>query len=222
MAIAKEMRKSPTRKRVKRSTRVLLKSGRDPIEAMGSSKLLPRKEKVFRRGQSARHIYKVEFGCIRTYTSIKGRRLVFAFYFPGDYFGLEMRPKHHVSAETVTPSMVRAIKIESITARAATDFSVAEQMLRVTNIELQRVRNHSLLLLRSSADERLGDFLFEMKKRGRSKEVNLLMSRQDIADHLNLTIETVSRALTRLEKASVITFLSHRRVTVHVRKPLAA
>ena len=48
------------------------------------------------------------------------------------------------------------------------------------------------------------------------------MSRQDIADYLNLTIESVSRALARLEKSSAITFLSHRRVTVNIRKPLAA
>jgi CRP-like cAMP-binding protein len=48
------------------------------------------------------------------------------------------------------------------------------------------------------------------------------MSRLDIADYLNLTIETVSRALTRLEKRSVVSILSPRRIAVHSRKRLAA
>ena len=131
-----------------------------------------------------------------------------------------MRAKHHVFAEAVAPSMIRAISIDAVKRRAATDFSVARYLLKITNVELQRAQNHNLLL-RSSADERLGHFLFEMKRLNRTKDVELLMSRQDIADHLNLAIETVSRALTRLEKASAISFLSHRRVAVHVRRPLA-
>ena len=159
-------------------------------------------------------------GCVKTYTNFKGRRLVFAFYFPGDYFGLEMRAKHHASAEAVAPSTVRAIGIDAIKRRSAADFSVARYLLHITNVELQRAQNHSLLL-RNSADERLGQFLFEMKRLNRTKDVDLPMSRQDIADHLNLTIETVSRAFTRLEKAAAISFLSHRRVAVHVRSPLA-
>ena len=76
--------------------------------------LFSRKERIFRKGRSARHIYKVEFGCIRTFTKLNdGRRLVIAFYFPGDYFGLEMQAKHNVSAEAITPSMVRIIGIST-------------------------------------------------------------------------------------------------------------
>ena len=215
----------PTKKkrkvRVRKSAgRPAPSSGRNTLDGLGSPALFSRKEKVFRKGQSARHIYKVESGCVKTYTNSKGRRLVIAFYFPGDYFGLEMRAKHHVFAEAVATSMVRVIGISAIKRRSEANFSTARYLLHITNAELQRAQNHSLLL-RSSADERLGQFLFEMKRLNRTKDVELLMSRQDIADHLNLTIETVSRALTRLEKASAISFLSHRRVAVHVRSPLA-
>lgn len=77
------------------------------------------------------------------------------------------------------------------------------------------------MLLRNSADERVADVLLEMKKRNRTREVDLLMSRQDIADYPNLKVETVSRALARLEKSSLISFVTHRRVAVHIRKPLA-
>ncbi len=192
------------------------------IDRMGSTIIIPRNKKVFRKGQPAKYIFKVTSGCIRIYAYLNdGRRQIVAFYFPGDYFGLEMRPRHTVFAETTVPSVIHAIGMKAITSAAATDFAVAKHLLHITNVELQRTQSHSLLL-RLSADERVGQFLFEMKRRNRRKGVDLLMSRQDIADHLNLTIETVSRALARLEKDSAISFLTYRRVAVRIRKPLLA
>jgi CRP/FNR family transcriptional regulator, nitrogen fixation regulation protein len=189
---------------------------------MGSSTLFARDEKVFRIGQASRHIYQVESGCIRTCTSQgDGRRLIIAFYFPGDYFGLGMPKEHKFSAEATTPSSVRLIRTQTLALRAASDGAVARQVMYITNMELQRAQNHSLLL-RNYSDERVGNFLFAMKKRNRQKEVDLLMSRQDIADYLNLSLETVSRAFSRLEKTSAISLLTPQRVAVHFRKPLAA
>ena len=96
-------------------------------------------------------------------------------------------------------------------------------MLAITNAELQRAQNHSLLLRNSaSAHKRVANFLFEMKQRNRRKEVELAMSRQDIADYLSLTIETVSRSLNKLKKKSAISHVTIRSVTVHLRKRLAA
>lgn len=132
-----------------------------------------------------------------------------------------MRATHNVSAEAITPSTVLAIGRKVLISLAVTDSAVATEMLRITNVELQRAQTHSLLL-RNSADERVANFLLEMKKRNRSREVDLLMLRRDIADYLNLTIETVSRALARLEKSSAISFLTYRRVAVNIRGPLAA
>jgi CRP/FNR family nitrogen fixation transcriptional regulator len=189
---------------------------------MGSSTRYSRGEQVFRNGQVSRHIYQVESGCIRTYTNPAGRRrLIIAFYFPGDYFGVEMRKKHRFSAEATTPSSVRLIGIKALALRAATDGAVARHMMHITNMDLQRAESHSLLL-RDYSDERVGNFLFEMKKRNRRKEVDLMMSRQDIADYLDLSLETVSRAFTRLEKCSAISLLTPTRVVAHFRKPLAA
>jgi CRP/FNR family transcriptional regulator, nitrogen fixation regulation protein len=212
-------KKSQVRRRMRQSASA---PSRSPIDRMGSTTLFSRGEKVFRNGQASRHIYQVESGCIRTFTNQSdGRRLILAFYFPGDYFGLEMRKTHRVSAEATTPSSVRLFGIKTLALRAATDGAVARHMMHITNVELQRAQNHSLLL-RNYSDERVGNFLFEMKKRSRRKEVDLLMSRQDIADYLNLSLETVSRAFTRLENKSAISLLTPQRVAIHYRKPLAA
>ena len=192
------------------------------IDRMASEKLLSRDETIFRKGTAAKYIYKVEIGCIRTFTRDRNsRRLVVAFYFPGDYFGLEMRKQYDVSAEAVTPSKIRVIKRKALISRAVTDVVVANKMLDLTNLELQRTQRHSLLL-RISASERVGKFLLEMKARNQSKQVSLLMSRKDIADYLNLTAESVARALTQLKKASAISIRRSRHVTVHMRTPLAA
>ncbi len=192
------------------------------IDRLASERLLSRDEAIFRKGQTAKHIYKVEIGCIRTFVRDRnGRRVIVGLYFPGDYFGLEMRKGHYISADAVTPSKILVIEREALISRGATDVGVANRMLDLTNLELQRAQQHSLLL-RISANERVGQFLLEMKKRNRRKEVDLVMSRKDIADYLNLTIESVARALTQLKNKSAISIRGFQRVTVHMRKPLAA
>jgi CRP-like cAMP-binding protein len=90
----------------------------------------------------------------------------------------------------------------------------------LTGRELARVQDHVLLLIKT-ARERVAGFLLEMADRGPNDEaVELPMSRQDIADYLGLTIETVSRTLTGLESAATIALPSSRRVVLRNRAAL--
>ena len=118
--------------RRRRSTSTKSKPDRSPIDRMGSTTLFSRAQKVFREGQFAGYLYKVQLGCIRTYTNINGGsgsgRFVSGFYFPGDYFGLEMLEKHRISAEAVVPSTVLVIKKQALNARTAADIAVAKQL----------------------------------------------------------------------------------------------
>ena len=77
-------------------------------------------------------------------------------------------------------------------ALAERDQRSAAQLLTMTGRELRRVQDHVLLLVKS-AQERVARFLLEMAERAAGNAVELPMSRQDIADYLGLTIETVSR-----------------------------
>jgi CRP/FNR family transcriptional regulator, nitrogen fixation regulation protein len=87
--------------------------------------------------------------------------------------------------------------------------------------ELQRVQAHMLLLIKS-AQERVATFLLEMADRVSAKgAVELAMSRQDIADYLGLTIETVSRTLTQLEKTAAIEVSTARRIVLRNHSALA-
>ena len=86
--------------------------------------------------------------------------------------------------------------------------------------ELQRAQDHIMLLIKT-AQERVAGFLLEMAARGASTgEIELPMSRQDIADYLGLTIETVSRTLTQLEKSAAIAVPTSRRIVLRNRAAL--
>ena len=79
-------------------------------------------------------------------------------------------------------------------------------------MELQHTQNLNILLLKG-AHERLADFLHEVQRRSQSPgEINLPMPRNDIADYLDLTIETVSRAITQLKNNLTISMLTHPRL----------
>jgi CRP/FNR family nitrogen fixation transcriptional regulator len=91
----------------------------------------------------------------------------------------------------------------------------------ITGGELRRVQDHIMLLVKS-AQERVASFLLEMSARiSGGNAVELPMSRQDIADYLGLTIETVSRTLTTLENAATIELSSSRRIVLRNRSALS-
>ena len=95
----------------------------------------------------------------------------------------------------------------------------------MTTSNLERAENHMLLLGRKTSLERVAAFLLEMDKRlTAARIIALPMSRRDIADYLGLTIETVSRALSRLHGAGVLDFIgnNHREIVLRDRLRLAS
>ena len=193
-----------------------------PLEMMGSQMRFGRNVEIYGEGEPAEYLYKVVSGAVRTYKVLAdGRRQIGAFYLPGDIFGLEAGDEHTFSAEAVSDSQVLVIKRSAVMDLAARDSSVAQQLWTVTGRELQRAQDHVMLLIKS-AQERVAGFLVEMAKRAPgASTIQLAMSRQDIADYLGLTIETVSRTLRHLESASTIQFSSSRRIVLRNRSALA-
>jgi CRP-like cAMP-binding protein len=159
---------------------------------------------------------------VRTYKVLNdGRRQIGGFYLPGDLFGLEIGNEHTFSAEAITDCKVLVIKRSALVALAAHDGGVAHKLWTMTAGELQRAQSHIMLLIKT-AQERVAGFLLEMSARASAgNEVELPMSRQDIADYLGLTIETVSRTLTQLENAATIAVPSSRRIVLRNRGALS-
>jgi len=193
------------------------------MHLMGAMMNYPRNTEVFGENEPADYLYKVVSGSVRTYKILNdGRRQVGGFYLPGDIFGLEFAEEHSLSAEAITDAKVLVVKRSALNALAGRDSSVAQQLFALTGRELHRVQDRILLLIKS-AQERVASFLLEMAERAAQKNIiDLPMSRQDIADYLGLTIETVSRTLTSLETAAAIEVSTSRRIVLRNRAALAA
>ena len=188
---------------------------------MGAPMSFARNAEIYGENEPAEYLYKLVSGTVRTSKILNdGRRQIGEFYMPGDIFGLEMGSEHSFSAEAITDAKVIVIKRSAVEALAARDNDVARQLWAMTGRELQRMQEHILLLIKT-AQERVAGFLLEMAERIKStNEVELPMSRQDIADYLGLTIETVSRTLTILENSAAIALPSSRRIVLRNRGAL--
>ena len=194
------------------------------MQLMGAMMTYPRDTEIFGEDEPAEYLYKVISGSVRTYKILgDGRRQVGGFYLPGDIFGLEFADEHSLSAEAVNDARVLVVKRSALTQLANRDPSVAQELFALTGRELHRVQDRILLLIKN-ARERVASFLLEMAERAsENNTIELPMSRQDIADYLGLTIETVSRTLTSLEAASAIEVSpSSRRIVLRNRAALAA
>jgi CRP/FNR family transcriptional regulator, nitrogen fixation regulation protein len=191
------------------------------IKLMGAPMSFARNAEIYGEGEPADYLYKVISGTVRTYKVLSdGRRQIGAFYMPGDVFGLETGDEHTFSAEAISGAKVLVIKRSALVALAERDNEVARQLWALTGRELSRVQDHILLLIKT-AQERVVGFLLEMAERASSNgALELPMSRQDIADYLGLTIETVSRTLTTLENAAAIELPTSRRIVLRNRSAL--
>src|SRR6201991_4223272 len=165
---------------------------------------------IFGEAEPAEYLYQVIDGAVRSYKLLSdGRRQIGAFHLAGDIFGLENGGAHRFTAEAIVDTTVRLIRRQSLELVAESDAMVARNLLGMTTTNLQHAEDHMLLLGRKTSLERVAAFLLEMDKRITAAGVMPLpMSRRDIADYLGLTLETVSRALSRLHELRIIGFVS--------------
>ncbi|MBB4256034.1 MULTISPECIES: helix-turn-helix domain-containing protein [unclassified Bradyrhizobium] len=181
---------------------------------------------IFGEGEPAEYIYQIKLGAARSYKMLNdGRRQIGAFHLSGDIFGLVNGDFHRFTAEAIVQTTVRLLKRHRLDDAAQSDSVLARELLGLTTKNLQHAEDHMLLLGRKDAVERVAAFLIEMDQRSIPTGVMALpMTRRDIADYLGLTIETVSRALSRLRRAGVLEFTeaNQREINILNRKKLHA
>ena len=152
-------------------------------------------------GDPTDYMYVVVSGVVRSCRAHRdGTRGIVAFHLPGELFGWSGGLVHSLSLEAATDTLVFFFKRSALLAAAMHDSRIASYLLAATTDELRRTQA-SLLLVSRSAECRVTTFLIDLSMRmGNSKYLDLPMSHQDIADYLGLTIETLSRTITTLEK----------------------
>jgi CRP/FNR family nitrogen fixation transcriptional regulator len=191
------------------------RSSEAPI--LGTTRILAKDEQIFAEGDRAAFFYRVMSGAVRTSKLLSdGRRQIDAFHLPGDIFGIESGEEHRFTAEALgNTTVVVVYRRCSLETLACSDGAFARQIVAAMMRSLERAQDHMMLLGRKSAAEKIATFLLDMDRRlSDGDHVDLPMSRTDIADHLGLTIETVSRSLTQMERQGLIELPSHRRTIV--------
>jgi CRP/FNR family nitrogen fixation transcriptional regulator len=192
------------------------------VPALGTVRRYAKDEEIFGEGDRTAYYYKVVEGTVRTSKLLSdGRRQIGAFYLPGDLFGIEAGDEHRFSAEAVGEAKVVSYKRCGLESLAANDNDFAVAIVEALMQALARAQDHMLLLGRKSAIEKIATFLLDISERLDEDSFELSMSRTDIADHLGLTIETVSRSLTQLERKGFIALPSTRRVELRDKPALA-
>src|SRR5262249_45831264 len=134
---------------------------------------------------------------------------------------MEAGENHRFGAEAIATSLIRVARRSAIIARACHENALATELWTRAADDLQLAHDHMLLLGRKSAEERVASFLLQLAERAPAERpLALPMSRQDIADSLGLTIETVSRTLTQLKCKAAIELPSSRQIRLRDRAAL--
>jgi CRP/FNR family transcriptional regulator len=167
-------------------------------------------EHLFHEGDRERNIYRIERGLVRLYKLLKdGRRQIISFRYPGDVLGSDTLSEQYCSAEAVTEVMLRSLPREAAQRKMTEEPGLTSELFDLLSQELANTRSQITVLNRRSAIEKLAAFILDLWRRqsahlGGSDRVKLELTRTDIADFLGLTIETVSRNLTKLHQRRII------------------
>ncbi len=165
-------------------------------------------------GDPAENFFNVTAGTAKLFKLLPdGRRQITGFAGPGHFLGLAVSSSYSFSAEAVEPMRICRFSRPKLRALLDDFPAMEKRLLEVASNELVAAQEQMLLLGRKTARERLASFLIarsEMPvhclghKPGSAETVLLPMTRSDIADYLGLTIETVSRTLTKLKGDGLI------------------
>lgn len=169
---------------------------------------------IFGEGEPANFVYRVVEGTVRIYHLLSdGRRQICDFLHAGDVLGPEAGLLHRNTAEAVGDVVLQVVPRKALAEMAATDVELTGDLWRLTMDWFQRSQDHALILARQGATERVVGFLLSCSDQiGGGSDLDLPMTRQDIADYLGLTIHTVSRTFSQLQSEGRIQLASLRQV----------
>ncbi|WP_395456647.1 helix-turn-helix domain-containing protein [Azospirillum melinis] len=185
----------------------------DPLASLGHAKVYEREITVFTEGDAAGSVFRVMSGMVRLYKMLPdGRRQIIGFLQAGDMMGLAFAAQYLYTAETVTATTIQRIPRLELDALMDAQPAFARKLLSATTSELMAAQDQMVLLGRKTAAEKVATFLLRLSDRkcggkGDDRTIDLPMGRSDIADHLGLTTETVSRTLTKLKSSRLIRIL---------------
>lgn len=168
------------------------------------------KSTFIHQGQEARAVFSVTKGVVRIYKMLSdGRRQVIGFAMPGDFLGLALHNRYGFSADAINDVTLCRFDRGDFDRLITDKPHFLRRLHEFATHELVIAQEQMTLIGRRSAEERMAAFLIAMHGRWArittsSVTIELPMQRVDIADYLGLTIETVSRTLTKMARDKLI------------------
>jgi len=169
----------------------------------------PAGKAICREGDEAKHLFQIVEGVVRLHRIIgDGRRVITAFHFAGDLIGASLPSDFLFTAEAVTDCKIRRVSRKSFHDKVARSDTLHPAYISLLCHEMTAAHEQLVLLSKKNAEERLCSFILKLASRSSPLSAQGLlrvpMNRQDIADHLGLTIETVSRTITKLASRKIV------------------
>ena len=179
---------------------------------------------IYRGGDKFEALYILNSGFFKVVKqSADGREQVVGFKFRGDWLGFDgiARGQYCCDAIAIDTGEVWAIRYEALVAACAAQASLLSLLHEAMSREIAHERASLMSVCTLPADARVADFLRcwaeSLAQRGlRTDHFTLRMSRAEIGNYLGLTLETVSRALSRLAREKLISFTEKGRRDVHI------
>lgn len=182
-------------------------SDADALHSFGVRMVFAAGEEIYAQDENAEFVYRLLRGAVRTSRlTYDGRRQVGDFYYAGELFGLEAGEAHSYAAEALGACEVLVVKKSALRLYGEEGERFTRLIWAATVNELRRTQKHLFMLGHRTAGEKISHFLLDIAERTGGGPITLPMGRQDIADYLGTTIETVSRTLSQLQADQVLKF----------------
>jgi len=197
------------------------------LNAVATTVTVAKGSTVFREHDPSNYLFNVLSGAIRLVRIFgDGRRQVTGFLFPGDFLGLSASGNYSYSAETLSHSRLCRFDRTRLARTMEALPKLERKLLQLSQNELSQAEDHLLVLGRKTATERVSTVLLKLAERiGRRDDagwqLDLPMDREDLADYLGLTPETVSRTISMLRQEGLIVTRGYRGVHIPKSEDLA-
>jgi CRP/FNR family transcriptional regulator len=176
------------------------------------SKPLQKGQHLYRESDNFQSVFAVRSGTLKAYkTTDDGREQVTGFYFPGEILGMDgiSNNTHASSAKALETAAVCEIPFSSLERLSASMPQLQRHFFQLMSREIAEDQQLITLLSKSSADERVAAMLLSVSARNARRRLSatqfrLSMSRVDIGNFLGLTVETVSRVFSRMQKLKIL------------------
>ncbi|MDQ1923988.1 fumarate/nitrate reduction transcriptional regulator Fnr [Massilia pseudoviolaceinigra] len=175
---------------------------------IGKRRRLLRDERLYQMDEPFRNLYAIRYGHFKTYqVNAGGEQQITGFQMAGELLGMDAisADRHHCDAVALEDSEVCEIPFERLEELFGEVPTLLRHFHRIMSQEITREQNVMLLLGNMRAEQRFAVFLVNLSARYAARgysatSFQLRMSREDIGNYLGLTIESISRLLSRFKK----------------------